>query len=515
MKVVTAAEMREIDRLATERHGVSSLTLMENAGAAVADFIGTEFAFAERIAVVCGKGNNGGDGLVVARRLLQAGHAVAVFLLAKPAEMSGDAATMLASFPEKPVIVAGEQELSAEQFSSYELIVDALLGTGFRPPLSPLYAAAIRAMNAAGVPVLSVDMPSGAEADGKRLSKELCADASAIVAFTALKPAHLFAFGNVRTVVREIGVPPELVTSGLRLNLISPDDFCKIFQPRDAESHKGDFGHVLVIGGSVGKAGAAAMAGMSALRSGAGLVTVATAESALPVVASFAPELMTEPLAETMEGTISVLAFEGMRNRGLEIDKYTLAVGPGLSRHPETAQFVRSLIDRAKRRPIVLDADGLNAFQGAAASLHSTERPLVMTPHTGELARLTGMTAVKIEEDRIGVARRFAKEWHAIVVLKGHRTLVAEPGGEVWVNTTGNPGMATGGVGDVLTGIVAGLIAQHPNDVLKATIAAVHVHGVAGDIARDQMGEFSLVATDLLLALPEAIHRVCGDGVAE
>ena len=262
---------------------------------------------------------------------------------------------------------------------------------------------------------------------------------------------------------------------------------------------------MLVIGGSVGKAGSVAMAGMAALRSGAGLSTVATPKSVLATVAGFHPEVMTEPLDETDAGTISTRA--GERMDGLIKGMTVLAVGPGISRNPETSDFVRSLVVKSKT-PLVLDADGLNAFEGRASELNGKGRSLVITPHPGEMARLAGSTVVAVQRDRINVARTFAREHELIVVLKGHRTLIAQPDGTIWVNTTGNPGMATGGTGDILTGMVAGLIAQNPQRIVEAVIAAVHLHGLAGDVARKSMGEHSLVATDLVKALPEAFRLV-------
>jgi NAD(P)H-hydrate epimerase len=248
------------------------------------------------------------------------------------------------------------------------------------------------------------------------------------------------------------------------------------------------------------------MAGMAVLRSGAGLSTVATAKSVLETVAGFHPELMTEPLDETDAGTISLRSLQHGRLDSLAEGKTVLAIGPGISRYPETAELVRSVVKKYKL-PVVLDADGLNAFENRSTELKNLAGTLVITPHPGEMARITGSTIPAVQHDRQNVARTFAREHHAIVVLKGHRTLVAQPDGEVWVNTTGNPGMATGGTGDILTGIVAGLIAQSSTRIADAVIAAVHLHGLAGDIARESMGEQSLVASDLLAALPEAFRR--------
>jgi NAD(P)H-hydrate epimerase len=306
-------------------------------------------------------------------------------------------------------------------------------------------------------------------------------------------------------VIALIGSPDAAIVSSLQLNLITAREFAPLIGPRPADSNKGSFGHVLVIGGSLGKAGAAAMAGMSALRSGAGLVTVATAKSALATVAGFHPELMTEPLAETKEGSIARSALE--RAEKLAEGKTALAIGPGISRNADTVEFVRHLVEKSKQ-PVVLDADGLNAFEGHVAKLSGKSRPLVLTPHPGEMARLLGTTIAQVQADRLNAARNFARDHDAIVVLKGHRTLIAHPDGMVWVNTTGNPGMATGGTGDILTGMIAGFIAQHPRQVIEAVVAAVYLHGLAGDVARDSMGEYSLIATDLVKALPEAFRRV-------
>jgi ADP-dependent NAD(P)H-hydrate dehydratase / NAD(P)H-hydrate epimerase len=319
---------------------------------------------------------------------------------------------------------------------------------------------------------------------------------------------------NGPTVIAPIGSPDEAVASSLQLNLITAREIALLIGPRPLAANKGSFGHVLVVGGSLGKAGAAAMAGMAALRSGAGLSTVATPKSVLATVAGFHPEVMTEPLEETDAGSISTRALEGGRMDALIQGKTVLAGGPGISRDPETSEFVRSLVANCKT-PLVLDADGLNAFEGRASELNGKRRALVITPHPGEIARLVGSTVAAVQRDRINVARTFAREHELIVVLKGHRTLIAQPDGTVWVNTTGNPGMATGGTGDILTGMVAGLIAQNPERIVEAVIAAVHLHGLAGDVARENTGEHSLVATDLVKALPEAFRRVRGAARSE
>jgi hydroxyethylthiazole kinase-like uncharacterized protein yjeF len=510
MKIVTAAEMREIDRVTSQRFGVPSLTLMENAGTAVADFVAVRYPSAKRIGVICGKGNNGGDGFVAARRLHEAGKDVRVLLLSNRAELGGDAAEMFTKLPIAPVTLSSQEQLKGEPAGAVfdaDVLVDAILGTGFHPPVSGLYAEAIATLNASSAPVVAVDIPSGADADVMGEQVGAVARADAVVTFTAPRPAHVFGmFTTGPTLISPIGSPDAAIVSSLQLNLITAAEVATLIGPRSRSANKGSFGHVLVLGGSTGKAGAAAMAGMAALRVGAGLSTVATAKSVLATVAGFHPELMSEPLDETDAGSISIRALQQGRMDTLAERKTVLAVGPGISRHPEAAAFVRGVVAKYQL-PIVLDADGLNAFEGRSAELKKNSGPLVITPHPGEMARLTGSTVPAIQHDRLNIARNFASEHQLIVVLKGHRSLIAHPDGRVWVNTTGNPGMATGGTGDILTGMVAGLIAQHAEHIADAVIAAVHLHGLAGDVAREGMGEHSLVATDLLTALPEAFRR--------
>jgi ADP-dependent NAD(P)H-hydrate dehydratase / NAD(P)H-hydrate epimerase len=517
MKIVSAAEMREIDRVTSGRFGVPSLTLMENAGGAVARFVVSTYPLAERVGVVCGKGNNGGDGFVVARKLLEAGRAVRLLLLCDQAELRGDAAVMYEKLPTltlkiAALIVREIRELdspeAAEIFAA-DLIVDAVLGTGFRPPVSPLYAAAIGKMNGSAAPIVAVDIPSGADAEAMNPgASAVVANADAVVTFTAPRPAHVFAsLSKGPIVIAPIGSPPEAIASQLGLHLSTAPDFASLLAPRAREGNKGSYGKVLVIGGSLGKAGAAAMAGFAALRAGAGLSSVATPASALATVASFHPELMTEPLAETKDGTISLGAIGASLDAMLET-KTVIAIGPGVSRHPETAEFVRAVVaGRNGATAMVIDADALNAFEGAADKLNGRSRTVIITPHPGEMSRLTGLPIPQIQANRLDVARKFARERQLIVVLKGHRTLIAAPDGTVWVNPTGNPGMATGGTGDILTGMVAGLVAQHPRHALEASALAVYLHGLAGDLACEAVGENSLVATDLLRFLPEAFAR--------
>jgi ADP-dependent NAD(P)H-hydrate dehydratase / NAD(P)H-hydrate epimerase len=515
MKIVSVSEMREIDRVTSERFGVPALTLMENAGSAVAEFVLSCYPSIKRIGVICGKGNNGGDGFVAARKLHDAGKEVRVLLLVEPSELRGDAAEMLNRLPASPAIARSWEELlqpAARAVFASELLIDAILGTGFRPPAGGVYGEAILRVNESKVPVVAVDIPSGADADAMGGQTGIIARADAIVTFTAPRPAHIFrVLTPGPTVVAPIGSPDEAVVSAhpesaLQLNLITARDIAPLIGPRPADSNKGNFGHVLVIGGSVGKAGSVAMAGMAALRAGAGLSTVGTPKSVLPTVAGFHPELMTEPLEETETGTISKRVLGYGHLDALAKGKTVVAVGPGISRHAETAEVVRTIVKKYEQ-PLVLDADGLNAFEGRAEELNGKGRSVVITPHPGEMARLIGSNAAAVQRDRLNIARGFAREHQLVVVLKGHRTLIAAPNGTVWVNTTGNSGMATGGTGDILTGMTAGFIAQNPQRVLEAVCAAVYLHGLAGDVARETVGEYSLVASDLLKFLAEAFRR--------
>ena len=507
MKIVSAAEMRAVDRATSERFGVPSLALMENAGTAVAEHVLAHYVAAQRIVVFCGKGNNGGDGFVAARRLHEKGKSVQVILLANPTELKGDAAVMYSKLPVAATVAHTSEELKSDRVRGLpaDLYLDAILGTGFKPPVSGLYAEAIAIMNASHTPVVAVDIPSGADADAMSPQKGLVARAHSVITFTAPRPAHMFSrLTDGPTYVAGIGSPDEVIVSSLRLNVITARDFAPLIAPRPVESNKGNYGHVLIVGGSVGKAGSVAMAGMSALRAGAGLATVATPKSVLPTVAGFHPELMTEPLRETVAGSISKTA--SRRLAELAKGKSVLAIGPGISRITETSTMVRALVIKAEI-PVVLDADGLNAFEGRTDKLSGKGRLLVITPHPGEMARLAGCSTADVQKNRLGVARKFARAHDLIVVLKGNRTLVVLPDGEAWVNTTGNPGMSTGGMGDILTGMVAAMIAQNPGNALQAVCAAVHLHGLAGDVMRETVGEHSLIATDLLQGLPEAFQR--------
>lgn len=508
MKVLTAAQMREVDRRTIEL-GIPGLILMENAGHRVVEFMQEAFAplASKRVVVLCGKGNNGGDGLVVARQLYTRvrPRSLHVLLAASPEELKGDAA---ANYQMLRASGCSVESRILPEMRSADIVVDALLGTGLKGAASGLMLDLIREINT-GFPnakVVAVDIPSGLMSDtGYTEGESVRADYT--VTFTAPKVGQVLGpscdrVGELR--VAAIGSPEDLYEGDpeIYLSVVEPKWFAPLFASRPLNSHKGNFGHVLVVAGSRGKTGAAAMAGLAALRSGAGLVTVATADPALDTVARFAPELMTAPLPSTETGAIAKTALPALRE--LARGKDALAIGPGLGTHPQTVEVVCALMAEIPQ-PMVVDADALNAL---ASTGWTPAGPRIFTPHPGEMSRLTAQPTSDILRNGPEIAQRFAMDRRVTLVLKGHRTLIAFPDGRVWVNTTGSPAMATGGTGDILTGLVAGLLGQHPEQPDLATGAAVWLHGMAGQIGARTLGEQALIATDLLRFLPEAI-RAC------
>ncbi|HEY7290529.1 MAG TPA: NAD(P)H-hydrate dehydratase [Vicinamibacterales bacterium] len=510
MRVLNSSQMRDADRRTIEDIGIASLVLMENAGRQVVAAIEAMYSdLADRhVAVLCGRGNNGGDGFVVARTLAQRGVGVSVFLVGRVADVRGDARTNLDILGRLGITVAEiadsqAWELHFAEFSDCTLVVDALFGTGLNAPVAGLIESVITDVNASGIPVVSIDLPSGLSADtndviGPSIEAGLTVTLAAPKLPLVLPPAETRA-GDV--VIADIGIPSEVVDAvdGPRLELLTRAATRELITPRPADTHKGDYGRVLIVAGSRGKTGAAHLAALGALRSGAGLVTVATAASCLNVVASLGAEYMTEPLDEAMNG----LDTDGV-DRILEIARDVIAIGPGLGDAEATREFVAQLVDRATM-PLVVDADGLNAFARDPDRLSGREgRDVIITPHPGEMARLVGMSTDEVQANRLDVARNFAVAHHVYVVLKGHRTLIATPDERTFVNPTGNPGMATGGTGDVLTGMIAAWLAQLL-DAEAACKVAVYLHGMAGDLAEADEGEVSLVASDLAGHIGDAI----------
>jgi ADP-dependent NAD(P)H-hydrate dehydratase / NAD(P)H-hydrate epimerase len=521
MHVLSAAEMQACDRATTERFGVASIDLMRAAAEAVAGFAQQQFPQSRRVTVLCGRGNNGGDGMMAAGLLAAAGLSVKTLLLGAPEGLGADVVTawgeLLASAAPGTVHVVE----TADEFVKHgdalkaDLLVDAVVGTGFKPPLKGLAKAALEWVKGSRASLLSIDLPSGwsADATGATAVGQVF-PSDAVITFTSPKPAHVFGQLTRRwdqaVVVAPIGSPEQAIVSKLGVDWAG--SAMELVQtPRAVGANKGNFGHVLVVGGSYSpmgvRSGAPAMASLAALRSGAGLVTAAVPAAVLPMVAAVAPELMMWPLAAGASGGISHECLAPEALAGLMAGKTVLAIGPGLGQAAETVKFVTGLL-AATKIPAVIDADALNILAAKPVLLGKLAkgRTVVLTPHPGEMARLAGITVPEVQANRLEVARGFAQRFGVTLVLKGARTLIAHPDGRVAVNTTGNPGMAKGGSGDLLTGLVAGLLAQHPQDTARAVDAAVYMHGLAADLAVRQGYEHTLLATDGLQQFSRAFR---------
>jgi NAD(P)H-hydrate epimerase len=516
MRILSAAQMREADRYTVEDIGIPSLVLMENAGRQVVAAIEATFdaQLNGRIAVLCGRGNNGGDGFVVARTLLQRGIDTAVFVIGAVNDVKGDARINLEILGRLGVTVVeinDEQswELHFSEIGKCSLIVDAIFGTGLKAPAAGMMETVIADINATDIPVVAIDLPSGLSADTPQLVGD-CVEASMTVTLAAPKLPLVLPPGEARAgdvVIADIGIPSEVIEGleGAYVELLTPEQLRALVEPRAADSHKGDFGRVVIVGGSKGKTGAAYLAAMGALRSGAGLVTVATPANCQPVVASMAPDFMTEALTENGDGRLSANAVDQV----LELVHDVIACGPGLGRTAAIGEFVRGLLDRASV-PLVLDADALTVLADEPGRLMgSEERDIIITPHPGEMARLLGVPVEQVQANRLQVASDFSTTHRVYVVLKGHRTIIATPDGRAFINPTGNPGMATGGTGDLLTGMIAAWLAQLL-DAEAACRLAVFLHGAAGDLAEASEGQLGMTATDLLDALPQALRALMG-----
>jgi len=514
MRVLNTQQMREADRRTIDDVGIPSIVLMENAGrqAVAAMEAAFEDLSTSHVGVLCGRGSNGGDGFVVARTLVQRGVETSVFLLGSVADVRGDARINLdvlgrIGLTVVEITTAQEWELHFSEISQCEVLVDAILGTGFHGKLSGLLETVVADVNGLGVPVVSIDLPTGVSADSHELEGEAI-DAAMTVTLAApklplvLPPADSYS-GDL--VIADIGIPLPILdeVEGPYIELLTRERMRELVPARAADSHKGDFGRVLIIAGSLGRTGAAHLAGIGALRSGAGLVTIATPRSCLATIAAMAPEYMTEPLDETATGTIDYAALD----RVLEIKADIIAVGPGLGQSPGTAAFVQGLLERAGV-PLVIDADALNAFVGEPERLMGRDGvDVVITPHPGEMARLVNTSIEAVQSDRLHHAQEFAAAHRVHVVLKGHRTIIAGPNNRAFINLTGNSGMATGGTGDLLTGMIAAWFAQLL-DAEAACKLAVYLHGSAGDLAEADEGEVSLVAGDVAARLGDAIMEL-------
>jgi len=508
MKAVTAEIMQGLDRRAIKDYGILGRELMARAGANVAAIITARFSSSENrtLLILAGKGNNGGDGFVVARLLAESGWQVTLLLFAATDSLSGDAKAHYDLIPATVKQLQFEQ-LARDEFKGLirdsAVVVDALFGTGLKNGLIGAYAAVAVCINSCGRPVVAVDIPSGVAATSGQVPGDAI-KADITVTFGAAKLGQFLYPGAEyvgELIVSDIGIPAELLAQAPFVEIVDEQCAAAMVKPRSKTAHKGGCGHCLIIAGSCGKSGAATMAANSAMRSGAGLVTLAVPSGIHNAVEVKTTEVMTVPLAETIQGTLSVGALGGIEAllRGRDV----AAVGPGLGGHAETAALVRGIVSAATI-PLVLDADALNALAGDLHSLRDSAAPaLILTPHPGEMARLAGTTVAEIESDRIAAATGFATANNCYLLLKGARTVIAAPDGRLAINGSGNPGMASGGMGDVLTGVITALLGQGYEPFTACCLGAF-CHGLAGDMVAAEKGETGLVASDVQEMLPYA-----------
>ncbi len=496
MKILTAQQTRSIDLRATERFGIPSLILMENAALAVVDAIFEHYRDCERVAIVCGTGQNGGDGLAVARHLENRGVVPSLFIVGERSRFKGDAETNLRicerlALPMHDIVDTDSLENALVYASDADVVVDALFGTGLNRAPEGIYAEVIRSINELTLPIVAVDLPSGANASSAA-PFDPCVRAAVTVTFAAPKICHVFdpaasLCGEV--IVADISIPEAaLEDEGVTLALTTPADVRPHLAPRLADTHKGTYGHVAIIAGSPGRSGAAVLAARGAIRTGAGLVTVITDRETAPFIHAHSIESMTASDDAAIAGKDAVL------------------IGPGLRDDKQSYARVRDLAAKIEV-PLVIDASALNAFAGRLDEINPHNRPRILTPHPGELARLVGSEVKSINAARVDAARDAARAANCVVVLKGHQTLIADRDGHVRVNPTGNPGMASGGMGDVLGGIIAALLARGL-DPFDAASTAVYLHGFAGDLLRGEASDTGLAANDLAERIPAAILGV-------
>ena len=542
MKVVTAEEMRRIDEKTIEEYGVPGIVLMERAGLAVALRIKEIFG-RKRVLVVSGSGNNGGDGFVVARNLYEEGWDVRVFLTSKPEDLKGDALLHYKIAKKYGVPIFPVRQLLTHHSSlvtKHSIFIDALLGTGLSKNVMGLLSEVIHLINKINLPVISVDIPSGISSDNGQIMGE-AVKADYTVTFGLPKRGHLLYPGAEYTgklFIENIGFPPKLLASNnLNVSVLTKQEASHVLPERQMYSHKGDYGHVLIIAGSRGKTGAAYMAAKACLRSGAGLVTIGVPESLADIFQARVTEEMTLSLPDRGDGTLAEKASDvilDFLNKKADV----IAIGPGIGVSADTNKIMKTLI-QCLTAPVVIDADGINSLQGEITILSKSKAPIILTPHPGEMSRLLQRSAVstqqsappsipthrggrvkegvktsiselltKIERDRINTAISFAKKTRTHLVLKGVPTIIASPDGKAYINSTGNPGMATAGTGDVLTGIISGFLGQGLKP-LDASLLGVYTHGLAGDISASEKGMYSLIATDIIDKLPAAFLALC------
>lgn len=506
MKLATREIIREIDRISIEEHGIPGLILMENAGRAAADAVLTEFPEAKTVAIFAGGGNNGGDGFVIARHLISAGLGVTTYLVSNPDKYTGDALINLEALRK----IGGELvELKDGGFSEYkgaDVVIDALFGTGLDREVQGLYGNVIEFINSQPVPCVAVDLPSGLDANtGFPLGVAVKADVTVTFILPkiglAVYPGMEYA-GKVY--VADI-TTPKFLEKDIPFEIVTYETARRILKPRHQDTHKGTYGHLFVIAGSAGKTGAAALAATGALRAGTGLVTVGVPKSVNPVMEQKLTEAMTEPLPETELGIFGKESVETAL-KIISDRKTALAIGPGISTTPDTAEFLYEILKNSSI-PVVADADGITLIANNLEILKEVRIPIVLTPHPGEMSRLIGKSTKDVQDDRIGVARDFSAMYNVYVLLKGARTVISTPDGRIFINPTGNPGMASGGMGDVLTGIIGGFLAQgyNPDD---ACVLGAFAHGLAGNLAAERKGEIGITAGDVADAVPEALREI-------
>lgn len=521
MKIVDSITMRQLDEAAIKRYGIPGIVLMENAGRGAALIIERGFGGltggdkplpykGKKVSIFAGKGNNGGDGFVIARHLSNKGFQVSIYLLAKKSDVKGDAKTNLNIWEKmggdiETILSAKDIEKNKSAIVHSALIVDAIFGTGLSSPVKGIYKDTIDFINNLNKPVVAIDAPSGLDASSGRILGS-CVKA-VVTATMAISKIGLCVYPGAdyagRVEVVDIGTPRQLLENEkIRWEILDKENIRKILKPRKANSHKGSFGHVFVLAGSVGKTGAAAMTSVGAMRVGAGLVTLGIPKSLNPIMAKKLTEVMTLPLPESTSGAFGYEAYESIMQ--FVKDKKVIVIGPGLTTAEPVEKFVLKLISESKI-PLVVDADAINCLVQDVSIFKKAKAQIIITPHPGEMARLVRMTTRDVQNDRIEIASRFAKENKVIVVLKGARTVIAEPSGKIFINPTGNPGMATAGTGDVLSGMIGGFIAQGYS-MLDAAKTAVYLHGLAGDEIAKKRGQIGMMAGDILNILPQTIN---------
>src|SRR3989338_142390 len=514
MKIVTAKEMQEIDRIAIDDYGISGIVLMENAAKGVVASLFKKFPDIKdkKVGIFAGKGNNGGDGLAVARLLTDEDISVTVYLLSKKDMLKGDAKTNLEKAEEMGVKIfeitsLDELEDVKDNILKNDIFIDAIFGTGLTSGVNGYYINVIKFINSSKKFILSIDIPSGLSSDtGEIIGGHINADMTVSLCLPKIGeiiyPAAEYV-GDLEVV--DIGIPESIIDKeNIKVNLIEEKDVIGLLPKRKPDSHKGTYGHLVVIAGSRGKGGAAALSSLSALRAGAGLVTLALPECLNVSFEAAIPEVMTLPLPDTDEGTINESAFD-MLIEFLEC-KSAVLIGPGITTNQSTSSLIKNLIKKISC-PMLIDADGLNIATDEIKLLKKKKSPVIVTPHPGEMARLLNTTSKKVQGDRIGAGRRLATKYGIYVILKGARTIIATPDGDVYINPTGNPGMATAGTGDVLSGIIAGFLCQGFS-AKDSSILGVYLHGMAGDISASNLSQTALIASDLIRALPEVIKRI-------